>query len=235
MFASKNPPLRIAILDDHPLIRKALMYSIEHEPGMELVGMYKNRQEIFPFLEREEIDLLVLDYLLGDDEVDGLILVKHFRLHYPKLKILVSSAIESPAVVQLVLKEGVRGFIGKSKEQEELILAIRQVAAGKRFLSSDMQFELEKFSEPQREMIKYLEPRAREDGSDIGVMVRELSPRELEVIRYYLAGNSIFDIAEKFNRSRKTVSGQKQTALRKLGLKSDVELFRFHHLINGLK
>lgn len=231
----KQVPVKVAILDDHPLIRKALQYSLENEPDMELVGMYKNRQEITPSLQNDEINLLVLDYLLAEDDFDGLMLVKHLRLHYPRLKILVSSAIESPAVVNQVIKAGVMGFIGKSKEQEELINAIRRVASGKRYLSTDMQYELDKFNEPDIEMLPYLEPHLRSSkGKDIEVLVRELTPREMEVIRCYLAGLNITQIAEKFNRSRKTISGQKQNALRKLGMKSDVDLFRFKDLVEGL-
>lgn len=222
---------RVAVLDDHPLIRKALQYSLEAEQDIEVVGVFKNREEAIPALESGNIDLLVLDYLLREADLDGLQLIKHLRLRFPLLKILVSSAVESPAIVQLVIKAGVKGFIGKSKEQEELIDAIRHVAGGKRYLSADMQLELDKFHETDKEMISYLEP--REEGEDIEVLIRELSPRELEVVRCYLAGLSITQIAAKYNRSRKTISGQKQTALRKLGLRSDVELFRFKDLVAG--
>ncbi|NWA63435.1 response regulator transcription factor [Pantoea sp. B9002] len=231
---NKNPPIKVAILDDHPLIRKALHYSLEYELDLNLVGMYKNRQEITSALQNGEIDLLVLDYLLAEEDFDGLQLVKHFRLHYPKLKILVSSAIESPAVVNQVIKAGVMGFVGKSKEQEELIAAIRKVASGKRYLSTDMQHELDMFNEPDADMYPYIAPSVRPGGKDIEILVRELTPREMEVIRCYLAGLNITQIAEKFNRSRKTISGQKQGALRKLGMKSDVELFRYQDLIIGL-
>lgn len=227
-------PFRVAVLDDHPLIGKALQYSLEDEDDLVLVGSFKNRKEIVPLLESGEVSLLILDYLLGNDDIDGIRLVRHFRLHYPKLKILISSAIESPAVVQQVIKAGVMGFIGKSKEQEELLTAIRHVAAGKRYLSPDMQFELKKFNEPEKEMQLMLDPQQHSLEEDIEILVRELTPRELEVIRCYLVGMSISQIAAKFNRSRKTISGQKQNALRKLNLKSDVELFRFKDLVNGI-
>lgn len=226
---TKLPEIRVAVLDDHPLIRKALQYGLVAEEGIVVVGVFKNCEEAQSALEAGNIDLLVLDYLLQDADLDGLQLIKHLRLRFPKLKILVSSAMESPAIVQLVIKAGVKGFIGKSKEHEELVEAIRRVGKGKRYLSSDMQLKLDKFQETDKEMISYVEP--RKEGEDIEVLIRELSPRELEVVRCFLAGMNIIDIAAKYNRSRKTISGQKQSALRKLGLRSDMELFRFNELI----
>ena len=64
--------------------------------------------------------------------------------------------------------------------------------------------------------------------------VKTLSPREVEVVRCFLDGLSVSQIAVKFKRSRKTVSGQKQSALKKLGLRSDSELFKYSHdLMSG--
>ncbi|KAF0855677.1 hypothetical protein Y788_11435 [Pantoea dispersa 625] len=72
------------------------------------------------------------------------------------------------------------------------------------------------------------------DNVQRAVSLKMLSPKEQEVIRCFLAGMTVTDIAEKFARSLKTVSGQKQSALRKLGLKADHELFIIkHELLKG--
>ncbi|MBS0896886.1 MULTISPECIES: response regulator transcription factor [Pantoea] len=223
---------QIAVLDDHPLIGKAMQYRLAQEPQLDLAGAFAQRQQLMTFLQRQPIDILVLDYMLGEDQLDGLQMVKQLRLHYPQLKILVSSAVEKPAIVQLLLKAGVQGFVGKSHDQEVLIDAIHQICRGKRFLTPDMMLELDKFQESDREMHDYLTP--RQAGDDITLMLRELSPREIEVIRCYLDGLSITQIAGKYARSRKTISGQKQTALRKLGLRSDLELFKYKQYFNQL-
>ncbi|UYP72847.1 response regulator transcription factor [Pantoea dispersa] len=223
---------QIAVLDDHPLIGKAMQYRLAQEPQLDLVGAFAQRQQLMAFLQRQPLDILVLDYMLGEDQLDGLQMVKQLRLHYPQLKILVSSAIEKPAIVQLLLKAGVQGFVGKSHDQEVLIDAIHQICRGKRFLTPDMMLELDKFQESDREMHDYLAP--RQAGDDITLLLRELSPREIEVIRCYLDGLSITQIAGKYARSRKTISGQKQTALRKLGLRSDLELFKYKQYFTEL-
>ncbi|MEB5838129.1 response regulator transcription factor [Pantoea dispersa] len=223
---------QIAVLDDHPLIGKAMQYRLAQEPQLDLAGAFAQRQQLMAFLQRHPLDILVLDYMLGEDQLDGLQMVKQLRLHYPQLKILVSSAVEKPAIVQLLLKAGVQGFVGKSHDQEVLIDAIHQICRGKRFLTPDMMLELDKFQESDREMHDYLTP--RQAGDDITLLLRELSPREIEVIRCYLDGLSITQIAGKYARSRKTISGQKQTALRKLGLRSDLELFKYKQYFTEL-
>ncbi|WP_394521119.1 DNA-binding response regulator [Pantoea sp. SGAir0184] len=223
---------QIAVLDDHPLIGKAMQYRLAQEPQLDLAGAFAQRQQLMAFLQRHPLDILVLDYMLGEDQLDGLQMVKQLRLHYPQLKILVSSAVEKPAIVQLLLKAGVQGFVGKSHDQEVLIDAIHQICRGKRFLTPDMMLELDKFQESDREMHDYLAP--RQAGEDITLLLRELSPREIEVIRCYLDGLSITQIAGKYARSRKTISGQKQTALRKLGLRSDLELFKYKQYFTEL-
>ncbi len=220
------------MLDDHPLIGKAMQYRLAQEPQLDLAGAFAQRQQLMTFLQRQPIDILVLDYMLGEDQLDGLQMVKQLRLHYPQLKILVSSAVEKPAIVQLLLKAGVQGFVGKSHDQEVLIDAIHQICRGKRFLTPDMMLELDKFQESDREMHDYLTP--RQAGDDITLLLRELSPREIEVIRCYLDGLSITQIAGKYARSRKTISGQKQTALLKLGLRSDLELFKYKQYFTEL-
>lgn len=223
---------QIAVLDDHPLIGKAMQYRLAQEPQLDLAGAFAQRQQLMAFLQLHPLDILVLDYMLGEDQLDGLQMVKQLRLHYPQLKILVSSAVEKPAIVQLLLKAGVQGFVGKSHDQEVLIDAIHQICRGKRFLTPDMMLELDKFQESDREMHDYLTP--RQAGDDISLLLRELSPREIEVIRCYLDGLSITQIAGKYARSRKTISGQKQTALRKLGLRSDLELFKYKQYFTEL-
>jgi DNA-binding NarL/FixJ family response regulator len=222
---NENAIWQVAVLDDHPLIGKAIQYRLAQETLLNLAGAFAQRQQLMAFLQRNSVDVLVLDYMLGDDELDGLQMVKQLRVRYPDLKILISSAVEKPAIVQLLLKAGVHGFVGKSEDQEVLIAALHQVCRNKRFLTADMLLEMDKFQESDREMHDYLLP--REVGDDITLLLRELSPREIEVIRCYLDGLSITQIASKYARSRKTISGQKQTALRKLGLRSDLELFKY--------
>lgn len=217
--------IKVAVLDDHPLIRNAFEYALQHSNEMVLVASCATRQEMSAVMKHQEIDVLVLDYLLSGSDADGLVMVRSFLSHYPELKILISSSLESPAIVQLVMQAGVKGFIGKSKNFSEVAAAIQVVASGKQYISSDMQFELDKSTEQDRSMVPYIQP--REVTPDAALLIRVLSPREIEVVRCYLDGMSLKQISEKYMRHIKTISGQKQSAIRKLGLRSDAELFKF--------
>ena len=223
--------IRVAVLDDHPLILKALEYGISAEPNMTLVGMFSTRAELFTFLANEQIDALILDYHLADDDMDGILLIKHLRNSFPLLKILVSSTVEIPALVRLMFKAGVRGFIGKSEPHENVMGAVRAVANGKFYITEKMQLEMDRIAEPVRELQAYVETRKPNCPVNTSELLQQLSPREMEVLRCYLEGMTIAQIAAKFIRSRKTISGQKQTALRKLGLRSDLELFKLKDFI----
>lgn len=222
-FTFKNT-IRLAVLDDHPLVRLALNYGLVAEKNISVVGLYANCKEAVPALEAREIDLLILDYLLGDDELDGLKLIKQLRSCYPGLKIIVFSALESPAVVQLIMKAGVQGFVGKSHEHDTLLKAIRTVGRGKTFLTDDMAVSLGYAAAPGEKEDDIHHGESVENTS-VPQRLHTLTERELEVVRCFLAGMSVTQIADKFSRSRKTISGQKQSALRKLGLHSDLELF----------
>ncbi|WP_217549269.1 response regulator transcription factor [Pantoea sp. GbtcB22] len=218
-------PIRVMVLDDHPLIRNAYEFTMKASSRIELVAVCSSRKEMLEILKKQSIDVLILDYILGDDGVDGLVMVQQVRSHYPDLSILVSSSVESPAIVQLILQAGVKGFIGKSKDFNEIIRSIEYVASGKIYLSQDMQYKIQLVAEGDREMLAYIPKEGPSD--ELRIKLRALSPREMEVLRCFLDGMSIKQIAEKYSRHRKTVSGHKQVALRKLGLRSDAELFKY--------
>ncbi|MEG5569407.1 response regulator transcription factor [Enterobacter bugandensis] len=217
--------IRVAVLDDHPMIRNAFEFSLAGSDDMRLVAACASRHEMLTVLRNQEVDVLVLDYLLGENDVDGLVLIKQLLGHFPRLKILVSSSVESPGIVQLILRAGGRGFIGKSKSFGEIAGAIRTVAAGEKFITDDMHFQLDKIAETDGEMKMFIQPPAADES--VERLLKTLTPREMEVIRCYLTGMSLAQIALKFARHVKTISGQKQSALRKLGLRSDAELFLF--------
>ncbi|WP_379931472.1 response regulator [Enterobacter sichuanensis] len=221
-FSGKK--IYIALLDDHPIVRKGLEIIFSQEPDFELKGSFASRIDLMNFLRTNRIDVLILDYLLGEDDIDGLPMIKQLMSNFPWLKILLSSTLENTAIVRQALKAGVRGHIGKSRDASEVVAAVRQVAAGHICLSESMEKEFYLISEPTA-------PGDVEDEQQVieGIgRLDELSPRELEVLRLFLSGMSVLQISEKFSRSRKTVSGQKKSAMRKLGVKTDPELFLWH-------
>ncbi|MGB4072744.1 response regulator transcription factor [Pseudomonas sp.] len=223
-----KPPLRIALLDDHALIREALGVRLAAERDFSLQGVYSSSADLLDALRQEAFDLLVLDYQLSEGELDGLRLISLISQHYPAMRVVIFSSAERPATVHMSLRAGATGFVGKSQNTDDLLKAIRMAALGRLYLSPNMAAELEKLPEPQ--------------AADAGQAIQteqnllnysELSPKESEVLRCCLEGLSVNQIALKFSRSKKTISGQKQAAYRKLGIRTDAELFKLQAELNN--
>lgn len=216
--------LRIALLDDHAVVRHGLVARLGAEPDIDVVGAYSTSRELIAGLLAAPADVILLDYALGPDELDGVSLIRALRAKFPDCPILVLSTHHEPATVALALRVGARGFVGKGEEMAELVKALRKVVSGAVYLSAEMSYRVAEASTT-------FDAREGEDGADALLLGAALSAREREVIRCYLAGMTVTEIAEKFKRSIKTISSQKTTAFRKLGVTSNNELFKIRHTI----
>lgn len=210
--------IRIALLDDHAVVRHGLVSHLADEPGIEIVGVYENSRELMRGMMSAPAQVLLLDFALGRDELDGVSLIRALRVRFPDCRILVLSTHHESATVSLALRVGARGFIGKDEDLSGLAKAIRMVASGAIYLSADMSYQVADAVRAGDEAQPLVSDNALQNAS--------LSAREQEVIRCYLEGMTVTEIAEKFNRSIKTISAQKATAFRKLGVTSNNGLFK---------
>lgn len=217
--------LKVALLDDHAIVRHGLVNRLVQESEFELVGVYARSRDLMSGLATAPADVLLLDFVLGPDELDGVLLIRALRVKYPECRILVFSAHHDSATVILALRVGARGFLGKGEDMGQLVKAIRVVASGAVYLSPDMAYRVAEATAVSND--------GDEKSCADAIRYVSLSSREQEVIRCYLAGMTITDIAEKFNRSIKTISTQKAAAFRKLGVVSNNELFKIKHIIEG--
>jgi two-component system capsular synthesis response regulator RcsB len=215
--------IRIALLDDHAVVRRGLVDTLMAEADFEVVGVYARSRDLIRDLAELRADVLIMDFSLGPDELDGASLIRAVRAKYPDCRVLVLSAHEDPATVRLAMRLGARGFVGKREDMAQLVKSIRQVASGTIYLSAAMTYQL-------AEAVVFESPIPIGDTPDVFAQA-ELSSREQEVIRCFLAGMTVSEIASKFNRSVKTISAQKSSAFRKLGVTSNNDLFRLNRII----
>ena len=125
---------------------------------------------------------------------------------------------------------GARGFVGKSQDVALIVKAIRTVASGSVFLDADMSYRLAEIS-----VAATVETKVESPSGEAKLLTgAKLSVKEREVIRCFLDGLTVSDIAQKFGRSAKTISTQKSMAFRKLGVTSDNELFKLKHMLEEL-
>lgn len=222
MNITHNNKISIALLDDHDLVLRGLRDLLEENPLFAVADTYTSGRDLLNGLKTRSADVVVVDYELAPTDIDGLELIKMLSRQYPGLAILVVSAHYNPAIVALALRGGAKGFLGKNRPADEIHKAIKTVNRGIVYLEPDMRLRL---AEQQQHGKSLLSGELSADKLKRALSLSALTPKEQEVIRCFLSGMTVTEIAEKFSRSLKTVSGQKQNAMRKLGLKADHELF----------
>ncbi|SFS08847.1 two-component system, NarL family, captular synthesis response regulator RcsB [Dyella sp. OK004] len=200
-------PVRVALLDDHEFILRGLTAYLKQIPDITVVGSHSSSRTFRAMLSAMPVDVALIDYALGSDDMDGVALVKTLRARHPQLRILVVSGHEQSITVNMLLREGANGFFSKTQDANDMLEAITAVVAGKTYLPPSIGVDA-----PPR-------------------LHAPLSPREWEVIRCFLDGLSVSQIASKFNRSLKTISTQKSMAYKKLGIQADAELFKLKEQI----
>jgi DNA-binding NarL/FixJ family response regulator len=203
---------KVMILDDHPVVRSGLVTLLSSDALLFVAGEFNRSQQLLFAMARNPPDLALVDYQLAPDDCDGLNLLMRLRKYHQTTKIVVVSAIELQSNISAALRAGAHAFVGKSQTPDTLMKTVRSVLRG----------------------AQYRIPTSGRLDEDRRSPHIKLSDREREVLRCCLEGMPTKAIAEKFNRQQSTISTQKSSAYRKLGIRSDQELFRFKDRIMGL-
>ncbi len=219
----RRSPLRLMMLDDHAVVRQGMTTRLAQEADIKLLGSYGDSHLLQAALRQQPVDILLLDFALQPSDNDGFNLIRALHARHPETDILVMSAHYNTATVALALRGGARGFVGKQQDLDEVVQAIRVVAEGKIYLTAEMAAEMAEVQ--QADCVPASSHRHDPEQISRLVSLTALSPREQEVIRCFMSGMTVTEIAHKFSRSIKTISRQKQDAMQKLGLKADHELF----------
>jgi two-component system capsular synthesis response regulator RcsB len=168
-----------------------------------------NADQVIEHLHHRPCELLITDFSMPDSHrPDGLALISYIRRHFNALHIIVMSMLDSPVLLRNLLDMGVRGLFDKHDPLTELDCALDTVSRGHIYMSPSIGNKLDTL--------------ARDTPTDAA-----LSLREVEVVRLLSQGLSGRQIAERLNRSEKTVSRHKRTAMQKLGLVHDSGLIEY--------
>jgi two-component system, NarL family, captular synthesis response regulator RcsB len=199
--------VRIAVADDHPVIRLGIEAKIAEVPIFKLVGSASSSSELIALLDAHACDVIVTDYAMpGGVHGDGLELLALLKLRYPAMAIVVITGMDRPAVVQAMQAHGIQNILSKADDMSHLVTAVQAAYARRPYLSPGVS-PIVGSSRPLH---------------DCAV----LSPRETEVLSLYIGGATINAIAAHLRRSKQTVSTQKVRAMGKLGLENDADLFK---------
>ncbi|MFM0515254.1 response regulator, partial [Paraburkholderia sp. RL17-373-BIF-A] len=202
--------MNIVIADTHPMTRVGVEHVLTkafHSASVNVLHA-GNVCELYQTLERTSCNLLICEYVMPGSPSDGLVLMGTIRRRYPSLSIVLFTAIDSLGLVRsAVVRLGIDCLVSKNDGPLHLVEAINAACAGHPYVSPS-------FAACDRDA-------ARRAG--ISNPVR-LTPREAEVIRLFVSGRTINEIAAILNRSKQTVSAQKRAAQIKLGAPRDMDL-----------
>lgn len=202
---------QIMIVDDHPLVRTGFRQLIESEPDLVVSYEAANMAQAMHQIKHNKPDLAIVDLSLPDG--NGLELIKRIHARYPDTPVLVSSMHDEDLFADRALRAGARGYINKQEAGDQVIVALRQVLAGKIYLSQHMSERLAH------------EPSGKSTDSTQSP-IEHLSDRELEVFELIGHGMATGEIAERLHLSVKTIETHRANIKSKLGLSSAGELTR---------
>ncbi|MGN5049885.1 response regulator [Aeromonas veronii] len=202
---------KIILADDHPLILTGIRSLIEQiTPHCEVVAEAYQVSNLLKLLQQHHCDLLITDFSMpGDTRSDGMVMIQQLRRDYPTLPIIVLTQIQNSGILQSLIQAGVNGLILKKSVINELADAIRQILLGHRYIG------------PAVKMLLANAGLAHHDN------INPLTAKESEVVRLLASGMSVTQVADYLHRSVKTISTQKKSAMVRLGLQSDSELFQY--------
>ena len=197
--------IRIQIVDDHPLMRKALTTAIETEPDMEVVGTAVNGAHAREVFLEIQPDVVLMDLLMPEES--GLEAIATIFAEHPDARILVVTSVEEDAEILKAFQFGAQGFITKSAETEELLTAIRSVFEGHVFLPPLIASRL----------MTSVREQAAEKGDP---PTESLTHRETEIFELVGQGLSNKQISESLHISSSTVNVHLHNIINKLGMET---------------
>ncbi len=210
-----NQKKRILIIDDHTLFREGLRAIIETDPGFEVIGEAGSGREALRIARKSKPDLVLVDISLPD--CSGIRLTSEIRNLLPETRVMIVSMHSKIDYIVKAFQSGATGYVIKESASGTLLGGLRSVSKGEYFMDSSVSHKtIEKLMEfPGKE-------------SKIADAAYEtLTAREQEVMLVLSEGLSIKEISERLFISPKTVENHRTSIMKKLGIRSPVELVRY--------
>jgi len=204
--------ISIVLADDHPLLRLGLQTLLEREPDYSIAGVASDGLEAVSLTERLKPSVLVLDVMMPG--LGGLEVLRILRDRSPQTRIVILSMYSNDDFIVEALRNGAIGYVLKSCAQENLVRAIRDAAAGRRFLSPPV---------TEIAMDAYIE-QSKAGPFDPH---ETLTPRQREVLQLAAEGKTNAEIGARLNISTRTVENHRATLMHRLGLQNHTDLIRY--------
>lgn len=203
---------RIVIVDDHPLFRKGLEQLIDSADGLAVCGEAADASAAMTVIREKKPDLVIVDLSLPG--ANGIELIKNIRAEFQKIPVLTLSMHDESLYALRALRAGAQGYVMKQEALENVVSAIREVFAGRPYLSQAMSATvIAKFTNGP--------------GDASANAVDNLSDRELEILELIGKGRDVREIARMLHLSPKTVETHRAHIKEKLNLPNARQVARF--------
>jgi len=202
----------IVLADDHHVVRHGLRSLLEAEPDFSVVGETGDGLEAAQLVERLQPDVLVLDMMMPG--LNGLEVTRQVGQRSRRTHVVILSMHANEAHVLEALRAGAAAYVLKESTYAELVHAVREAVAGRRYLSPPLS---------ERAIEAYMK-KAESDALDPYEM---LTAREREVLHLVVEGHTSAEIADRLFVSRRTVETHRANLMRKLGLSTHTDLIRY--------
>ncbi len=199
----------ILLIDDHAVVRKGLKAILEEEFDDITVDEADRGHEGINLLRKSQPDAVVLDINLPD--MNGLEVLKRIRMDWPGLPVLILSIYGEDQYGVRMIRSGASGYLAKSSAPEHLVIALKKVISGQKYISSKL-----------GERLAY-----NLDKSSKDLTVESLSDREYQVFRMLAAGKTVTEIGKELHLSVKTVSTHRSHILTKMDMHTNADMVSY--------
>lgn len=201
--------IKILAADDHAIVRQGLKQILAENQEMEVAGEASTAKELFDMLADRRWDVLMLDISLPDES--GIEVLGRIRELYPAMPVLVLSVHDDVQYAVRMLEQGAAGYLTKESAPQELLVALKNVVDGAKYVSHAL---------AQRLILEFSSQREKPHHQN-------LSKRELQVLSLIASGKSVKEVGFELDLSVKTVSTHRVRILKKMGMKHNAELIRY--------
>lgn len=201
--------IRVLIADDHPLARRGLKDIFADEKDIKVEGEAENSRDTLDQVRKGKWDVLVMDFSMPG--LSGLDLLKQLKAEKPKLPVLVVTMHPEKRFALRALKAGASGYLTKGSPPDELVAAVRKLAAGGKYASSSLTESLVR----------------RLDEPDDKMPHEHLADREYQVLCMIASGMTVSEIALKLSLSVSTVSTYRMRILEKMSMENNAQLTKY--------
>jgi len=201
--------IKILIADDHAVVRKGLKQILAETTDIVAADEAINGQEVLEKIRKNDYDIVMLDISMPGR--NGLDILKQVKNEKPEMSVLILSMHPEEQYAVRALKAGASGYLTKDSAPDELILAIRKISQGRKYITSSLAERLAFYLEVDSEKPLH----------------EALSDREYEVMRMIASGKTVKEIAEELFLSIKTISTYRSRIMEKMGMKNNTELVHY--------